>query len=84
MLAAIAAHKHYPDAALARQPRGVAMVTFTLGSSGQVVSAALTRSAGDATLDADAVATVRRASPFPAPPPGAPRRFTAPLNYVPR
>jgi len=84
VLAAIAAHKHYPDAALARGPHGVAVVTFTIGGGGQVMSAQLTRSAGDVALDADAVATVRRTSPFPAPPPGAPRKFAASLNYVPR
>jgi periplasmic protein TonB len=84
VLAAIAAHKHYPEAALGRAARGVAVVTFTIGGAGQVVSAQLSRSAGDATLDADAVATVRRTSPFPPPPAGAPRRFAATLNYIPR
>ncbi len=84
VLAAIAAHKRYPEAALGRGPRGVSVVSFTIGGGGQVVSAQLARSAGDAALDADAVATVRRASPFPPPPAGAPRRFAASLNYMPR
>jgi len=84
VLAAIAAHKHYPDAALARGPRGVAVVAFTIGDGGQVTSAQLARSAGDSALDADAVATVRRTSPFPRPPTGAPRKFAASLNYIPR
>jgi TonB family protein len=84
VLAAIAAHKRYPEAALPRGARGVAVVTFTIGGSGEVASAQLSRSAGDATLDADAVATVRRTSPFPPPPAGAPRRFAASLNYMPR
>jgi protein TonB len=83
VLAAIEAHKHYPEAALGRAARGVAVVTFTIGGGGEVVSAQLARSAGDATLDADAVATVRRTSPFPPPPTGAPRRFAASLNYIP-
>jgi TonB family protein len=84
VLGAIAAHKRYPDAALGRAARGVAVVTFTIGGDGQVVSAQLSRSAGDAALDSDAVATVRRTSPFPPPPPGAPRKFAASLNYMPR
>ena len=82
--ARLAARTRYPEAAMETRPRGVAMVRFSLDASGQVTSAALARSAGDETLDADAVSTVRRASPFPPPPPGAPRDFTAPLSYRPR
>ena len=57
---------------------------FHARRSGQVAAAALVKSAGDSALDADAVETVRRAAPFPPPPAGAPRTFSAPLNYVPR
>ena len=62
----------------------MAIVSFTLDNRGQVVSAALIKSAGDPALDADAVATVRRAAPFAPPPAGALRTFSAPLNYIPR
>ena len=34
-----------------------------------------------ATLDDDALASVRRASPLPAPPAGAPHGFVAPIRY---
>jgi protein TonB len=77
----IIATKRYPEAARERGTHGIAVVTFSIGASGQVTSAAITRSAGDPILDTDALATVRRASPFPPPPVGAARRFAASLNY---
>jgi protein TonB len=77
----IAEEKRYPEAARERAPHGVAIVSFSIGASGQLAGASLVQSAGDPILDAEALATVRRASPFPPPPPGAPRRFSAPLSY---
>jgi protein TonB len=77
----IAAQKRYPEAARERAPHGVAIVSFSIGGGGQLVGASLAQSAGDSILDAEALATVRRASPFPPPPAGAPRNFSAPLSY---
>ncbi len=77
----IAAQTHYPEAARERAPHGVAVVSFSINASGQVVGASVSRSAGDPILDADALATVRRAAPFPPPPAGAPQSFAAPLSY---
>jgi protein TonB len=77
----IAAQKRYPEAARERAPHGVAIVSFSIGGSGQLAGASLAQSAGDPILDAEALATVRRASPFPPPPAGAPRNFSAPLSY---
>ena len=77
----IAGRVHYPEAARERGPHGVAVVAFSLDGSGQVLGASIARSAGDPILDADAVATVRRAGPFPPPPAGAPRNYSAPLRY---
>jgi len=77
----IAGRVHYPEAARERGPHGVAVVAFSLDGSGQVLGASISQSAGDAVLDADAVATVRRAGPFPPPPAGAPRNYSAPLRY---
>lgn len=48
--------------------RGTATVAFSINRSGQVLSARLVRSSGNAALDREAVALVRRASPVPAPP----------------
>ena len=44
----------------------------------------LVRGTGYASLDQEAVAMVRRASPFPAPPPGHLRNFTAPIGFRPQ
>jgi protein TonB len=81
VLGRIAAQKRYPEAARERAPHGVAIVSFSIGGSGQLVGASLSQSAGDPQLDAEALATVRRAGPFPPPPAGAPRNFSAPLSY---
>jgi protein TonB len=81
VIARLSAAKRYPDAARDRAPHGTAIVRFTIDASGQVAGTSLAQSAGDAILDADALATVRRASPFPPPPTGAPRAFSAPLSY---
>jgi periplasmic protein TonB len=81
VIARLSAAKRYPDAARDRAPHGTAIVRFTIDASGQVAGASLAQSAGDAILDAEALATVRRASPFPPPPTGAPRAFSAPLSF---
>jgi periplasmic protein TonB len=81
VIARLSAAKRYPEAARDRGPRGMAVVRFTIDASGQVVGVSLAQSAGDAILDGEALATVRRASPFPPPPAGAPRVFSAPLSF---
>ena len=69
----VAAHlqrfKQYPPGAKAAGQQGVARVSFTLGRGGNVVSSGLGGSSGHAALDAETVAMVRRAQPFPAFPP---------------
>lgn len=66
----VAAHlqrfKQYPPAAKAAGQRGVARVSFTLSRSGGVLSASLGGSSGHSALDAETLAMVRRAQPFPA------------------
>ena len=66
----VAAHlqrfKQYPSSARAAGQQGVARVSFTLGRGGQVTSSGLGGSSGHAALDAETVAMVRRAQPFPA------------------
>ena len=56
--------------------RGVAYVRFSIDSAGNVLSANLVRSSGFSELDQETVALVHRASPVPAPPPGASRTIT--------
>ncbi|MGE0285421.1 MAG: TonB family protein [Bradyrhizobium sp.] len=69
----VAAHlqrfKQYPSAAKAAGQQGTARVRFTLSRSGRVLSVALGGSSGHSTLDAETLAMVRRAQPFPSFPP---------------
>jgi protein TonB len=66
----VAAHlqrfKQYPPQAKAAGERGVARLSFSLGRNGQVLASWLGGSSGHAALDAETLAMVRRAQPFPA------------------
>ena len=72
--------KQIPASAQARGARGAALVSFQLDRAGNLVTVSLVRSSGDRELDAEAVALVRRASPFPKPPVGVMLNFT-PIIY---
>jgi periplasmic protein TonB len=71
----------YPDAARARDARGMVGVAFTIGPSGAVTSFAITRSSGDHDLDAAARSLVQ-GSRFP-PPPGGSAHIATSFNYAP-
>jgi len=66
----VAAHlqrfKQYPPAAKSAGQQGTSRVNFTLSRSGGVLSVGLGGSSGHSQLDAETVAMVRRAQPFPA------------------
>lgn len=66
----VAAHlqrfKQYPPAAKAAGQQGTSRVSFTLSRSGGVLSVSLGGSSGHSQLDAETLAMVRRAQPFPA------------------
>ena len=66
----VAAHlqrfKQYPPAAKAAGQQGTSRVSFTLSRSGRVLSGGLGGSSGHSALDAETLAMVRRAQPFPA------------------
>ena len=51
---------------------GGAMVSFAIGADGRLNSARVVRSSGNTKADKAALATVRRAAPFPKPPSGKP------------
>jgi protein TonB len=53
----------------ARGQNGAAKVGFTIDRSGHLISATLIESTGSPLLDAEAIAMVKRAQPFPPPPP---------------
>ncbi|WP_158812017.1 energy transducer TonB [Beijerinckia sp. L45] len=61
---------------------GVAHVVFNIGSKGELLDVTLDHPSGNAIVDEEAVAIVRRAAPFPPPPPGAPRSFPAYMSFV--
>ncbi|CAH1657338.1 MULTISPECIES: energy transducer TonB [unclassified Chelatococcus] len=77
-------HQRYARELQDRNQRGTAYVTFTIDRSGRVLSARLGRSSGSAMIDQEAVATLQRASPLPAPPPeirGATLSLSIPIVY---
>lgn len=73
--------KHYPEAALERGAHGISVIGFAIDAAGEVASLSLLRSSGDADLDAESLAVVGRAAPFPAPPAGAQRVFAAEITF---
>jgi protein TonB len=81
----VAAHlarfKQFPPDARGRGDQGRATVTFSLSGGGGVTAVRLARGTGVASLDAEATAMVRRASPFPPPPHGRPVSFTVPVSF---
>jgi protein TonB len=77
----LARYKQYPSDARSRGEQGTATVSFRLDGSGRVSSVSLQRGSGSASLDRESVATVGRASPFPAPPSGQAISFSVPLSF---
>jgi len=77
----LAAYKQYPKAAQDRNAQGIPGIAFSLDGSGRVVSVSLVRSSGDKDIDAAVLSMVRSASPFPAPPPGAPLAFSTTVKF---
>jgi periplasmic protein TonB len=75
--------KRYPSAA--RGASGVVIVQFVLNRAGDVIDSAVTKSSGNDVLDREALAILRRASPFPGFPaakPGAQDTYIAPVNFA--
>jgi protein TonB len=65
--------------------RGEVQVTFVVSSSGAASQIAISQSSGHAVLDKEAIATVKRAAPFPPIPEAAGRNswtFTMPLAFT--
>ena len=76
--------KQYPEDARFHHQQGVAYLRFTMNRQGQVLSASIDRSSGNAALDAEALALVRRAQPLPKPPadvPGDRLELVAPIEF---
>jgi len=76
--------KQYPSAARAANEEGRTRVLFTLDRSGRLLSSRLTKSSGHAVLDAEALAVLQRAQPFPPLPSehqGNSASFDVPLSF---
>jgi protein TonB len=77
-------NKGYPASARARHETGIAEPAFTLDRNGKVVTSRIARTSGSAALDQETIDTVRRAQPFPPPPPNMPGEnfeFTVPIRF---
>jgi periplasmic protein TonB len=77
-------HKGYPTSARARHEIGTAQLAFTLDRNGKDVTSRIVRTSGSAALDQETIDTVRRAQPFPPPPPNMPGEtfdFTVPIRF---
>ncbi|MDX2201944.1 MAG: energy transducer TonB [Hyphomicrobiaceae bacterium] len=68
MKARIETHKRYPQQARSRGEQGTSKVQFSIDRKGNLLEASILESSGHPTLDEEAVAVLRRASPFPPPP----------------
>jgi TonB family protein len=76
--------KRYPESALRRAAKGTAKIGFAIDDSGGVARVFLLRSSGQADLDSESVALVRRAAPFPPPPAGAKHSFAIEVAFADR
>lgn len=79
------AHKIYPRRARMRREEGQVQVRFVLDRAGMLLEGAVIQGSGNATLDEEAEAMLRRASPYPRAPaelPGERIEFTAPIIFT--
>jgi protein TonB len=81
VFAKILSKKAYPKSAAARHASGTVMVSFIIDGEGGLVYQTISHSSGEPDLDAEALAAVKAAAPYPPPPPGAPRSLLATLKF---
>lgn len=74
-------YKRYPGEAAKSGMKGAVRLSISIGGSGNLAGARVTGSSGHALLDSEALATVRRAAPYPRPPAGAKAQFSLTLRY---
>lgn len=77
-------NKRYPAAAQSRGERGTVQLSFSLDRQGHVMATRIAKSSGSTALDEATLDLVRRAQPFPPPPPemaGARIDLTVPIRY---
>ncbi|MEC3910016.1 TonB family protein [Sphingobium sp. CR2-8] len=79
------AHKIYPRRARMRREEGRVQVRFVLDRAGMLLEGSVIHGSGNAALDQEAAAMLRRASPYPRAPvelPGERMEFTAPIEFI--
>jgi protein TonB len=81
VFAHLARFKRMPADAQRNRSQGTARVRFVIDGRGNVGSVQLVGSSGFVSLDQEALAWPRRASPFPPPPGGQPMPITAPVTF---
>jgi TonB family protein len=77
-------NKKYPADARNKGVQGVVTVGFVINREGKVISSQVMKSSGSDLLDAEALATLERASPLPAPPEDYPDEtpfFSIPIKF---
>lgn len=77
-------HKSYPPVAREHGEKGVVELAFSIDRDGHVLSSRIVKSSGYPALDQEAIASVRRAQPFPLPPTGLDGEkfdFTVPVRF---
>jgi len=84
IVALLERNKRYPAVAQSRREQRIAQVFFSLDRQGRVIDSRIARSSGASALDEEALALLRRAQPFPAPPrelPGDRVDLTVPIRF---
>jgi periplasmic protein TonB len=84
IVALLERNKRYPESAQSHHQQGIAQVFFSLDRQGRVIDSRIVRSSGTSALDEEALALLRRAQPFPPPPPelsGSRVDLTVPIRF---
>lgn len=84
LLARLEQFRRYPRKALRQRQEGVVHIRFHMNREGRVVEAAIVQGSGCASLDREALATLRRAQPLPKIPDDrpSPLEVTVPIEFV--
>lgn len=78
-------HRRYPAGARKSGHQGTAVVYFTIDRAGNLLTTRIRTSSKNALLDAEAIALLKRAAPFPLPPdtlPGEAVELTIPVGFT--
>ncbi|HEX7858416.1 MAG TPA: energy transducer TonB [Sphingobium sp.] len=79
------AHKIYPRRARMQHEEGIVRVRFILDRTGTLIEGMIVTASGKVSLDEEAIAMMRRASPYPRAPetvPGERLEFVAPIEFM--